>query len=141
MVLSMGSKMTPLKPYLIRATYEWILDNGFTPYVIVRVTEGINVPERYISDGLVVLNLAPTAVRDFSLTNESISFSARFAGTSYDIYIPIEMIAEIFARENRLGMVFDDLPKKDDALVSAETSSGVDVAQKSKAKTHLSIVK
>jgi len=99
--------MTPNKPYLIRALNEWILDNGQTPHIIVDIhAAGIEVPEQAIQDGKLVLNIAPQATRGLEMGNESISFQARFSGAPYDIFLPIDAVMAIYARENGQGMMF-----------------------------------
>jgi stringent starvation protein B len=99
--------MTSNKPYLLRALNEWILDNGQTPHVIVDINaEGVDVPDQAIQDGKLVLNIAPQATRDLEISNEFISFQARFAGAPYDIFLPIDAVMAIYARENGQGMMF-----------------------------------
>lgn len=101
--------MTSTKPYLIRALYEWILDNGLTPHLLVDVAdERVKVPMQFVKDGSIVLNLSPTAVRDLSLGNEFVSFSARFGGVAHSIVFPVAAANMIFARENGRGMTFPD---------------------------------
>lgn len=99
--------MNSNKPYLLRALHEWILDNGLTPHIIVDIQgDGVDVPEQAIQDGKLVLNIAPRATRNLDLGNESISFEARFAGSPYPIYLPIDAVMAIYARENGQGMMF-----------------------------------
>ena len=112
--------MSPLKPYLVRALYDWIVDNGFTPYLLVDVIyEGVEVPQSYISDDRIVLNTHPDAIQNWFIDNDAISFSARFAGRSENIYVPINAILAAYAKENGKGMMFDeqfgiDLPPDND---------------------------
>ncbi len=97
--------MTSTRPYLIRAIYEWIVDNQQTPHLLVEVKdEQVRVPQQYIEDGVIVLNVSPSAVRDFDLGNELIVFSARFSGKSYDISVPVDAVQAIYARENGQGI-------------------------------------
>lgn len=99
--------MNSNKPYLLRALHEWILDNGLTPHIIVDIQgEGVDVPQQAIQDGKLVLNIAPRATRNLELGNDSISFEARFAGAPYPIYLPIDAVMAIYARENGQGMMF-----------------------------------
>jgi stringent starvation protein B len=101
--------MTPLKPYLIRSLHEWILDNGLTPYLLVNVHyEGVSVPKAYISEGRIILNTHPSAVTNWALDNEVVSFSARFSGKSEHIYIPVAAVLATYAKENGKGMMFDE---------------------------------
>ncbi len=100
--------MTSNKPYLVRAFYDWIVDNDCTPHVVVNAMgRGVEVPQVYVSDGQIVLNLAPRAVTAFHLDNEAISFNTRFGGVPTDIYVPIEAVIGIYARENGEGMAFE----------------------------------
>jgi stringent starvation protein B len=101
--------MLSTRPYLIRAIYEWCVDAGFTPHILVQVDEHTRVPSGYIKDGQIVLNVGGTAVRDLVIDNDWILFSARFSGASQEIAVPINRVAAIFARENGQGMHFDVL--------------------------------
>ncbi len=100
--------MTSNKPYLVRAFYDWIIENDCTPHVVVNaMAVGVEVPQIYVTDGQVVLNLAPRAVTSFNLDNKAISFNTRFGGVPTDIYVPIHAVIGIYARENGEGMAFD----------------------------------
>lgn len=100
--------MTTAKPYLLRAMHEWICDNGLTPYVLVRVTqEGVDVPVGHATDGRLVLNVSPQAVRGLDISNDSLRFNARFSGQARDVFVPMAAIEAIYARENQQGMVFN----------------------------------
>lgn len=110
-------EITSNRPYLIRALYEWLVDNGLTPHLLVDAEEeGAEIPRQYVEDGRIVLNIAPSAVRGLELDNEFISFSARFSGTPTDVLVPVSAVLGIYARENGHGMLFpqDEFP---DALV------------------------
>jgi len=99
--------MTSSKPYLVRALYEWILDNDNTPYILVDISsDQVLIPNGISSDGKVVLNLAPAAIQDLEMTNEHVSFSARFNGVAEQIYCPVSSLLAIYARENGEGMMF-----------------------------------
>ena len=101
--------MTSNRPYLIRALYEWLLDNDLTPYLLVDADRGsVHVPEQYIEDGRIVLNVSPNAVRDLTLGNELIAFEARFGGTAFSISLPPDAVLGVYARENGKGMLFPD---------------------------------
>lgn len=100
--------MTPSRPYLVKALYEWILDNHCTPHILVFAdAEGVDVPRQHVQNGQIVLNVSPTAVMNLLMDNEAISFSARFNGREMDIYIPIHAVMGIVTRENGQGMMFD----------------------------------
>lgn len=100
-------QMTSSRPYLIRALYEWIADNGLTPHLTVDISdERVVVPREFAQDGKIVLNIAARAVGNFSWDNEWLVFSARFGGVSRNISIPMWAIVAIHARENGAGMMF-----------------------------------
>lgn len=114
--------MTSNRPYLIRALYDWLVDNELTPYLLVDAErESVEVPSRYVEEGRIVLNVSPTAVRDLNLGNELIAFEARFGGTAFAISVPPDAVLGVYARENGKGMLFpeqeteesDDPPKPD----------------------------
>jgi stringent starvation protein B len=101
--------MTPNRPYLVRALYEWILDNGLTPYLLVDAAHpDAVVPSEFIQEGKIVLNISPSAVRALVLGNERISFDARFGGVSMDVVVPAQAVLGIYARENGRGMLFPE---------------------------------
>lgn len=102
--------MTSTKPYLMRAIFEWAEDNGFTPQVLVNAeASNVEVPKAHVVDGQIVLNISSSAVQLHVMDNECLSFSARFSGVEQDIYLPIESILAIFARENSQGIFFEDM--------------------------------
>ena len=99
--------MTSSRPYLLRAMYEWIVDNGLTPHILVFADEeGVVVPKEYVEGGKIVLNINPSAVRGLVIGNEEITFSGRFSGQPMDIVVPVRSTVAIYARENGKGMVF-----------------------------------
>lgn len=103
--------MNSNRPYLLRALYEWIVDNRFTPHIIVDAERpGVLVPEGYVKDGEIVLNISPDAVRGLELGNELLSFNGRFSGRPTDVAVPMAAVKAIFARENHRGMVFPEEP-------------------------------
>jgi stringent starvation protein B len=100
--------MTPLKPYLIRAVYEWIVDNDLTPHLLVNADNNKGIlPVDYIEDGKIVLNIRPQAVEALSLGNDLIEFNARFSGKPMTITASVNAIMAIYAKENGKGLVFD----------------------------------
>ena len=106
--------MTSTKPYLMRAIFEWAEDNGFTPQVLVNAeAKGVEVPAAHIVDGQIVLNISSSAVQLHVMDNECLSFSARFSGVEQDIFLPIDAILAIFARENSQGIFFEDMEESD----------------------------
>jgi stringent starvation protein B len=94
------------KPYLIRAIYEWCVDQGFTPYVAVQVDGQTKVPTEFIKDGQIVLNISYTATRHLKIGNDFINFSARFNGSSRELEVPIPAVIGVFAKENGQGLFF-----------------------------------
>ena len=128
------------RPYLIRALYEWCTDNGLTPFIAVLVDETVRVPNEYVKDGEIVLNISFDATSSLTLGNDVIEFKGRFGGVARDIYVPVERVLAIYARENGQGMAFPmlaasgTLPEstglsdpKGGLLTSVETSPGDDV--------------
>ncbi|WP_101775119.1 ClpXP protease specificity-enhancing factor [Pasteurella oralis] len=104
----MEYKVSPKRPYLLRAYYDWLVDNNFTPYLVVDATyRGVKVPVEYVKDGQIVLNLSANATGNLHLTNDFIQFSARFRGMPEDIYIPMGAALAIYARENGDGVMFE----------------------------------
>jgi len=99
--------MVSTKPYLIRAIHEWCVDQGFTPYLAVRVDERTRVPVAYVRDGQIVLNVGPEATHQLVMDNEQVTFQARFNGVAHNLLVPVENIAAIYARENGQGMAFE----------------------------------
>jgi stringent starvation protein B len=97
------------KPYLLRAIYEWCSDNGFTPYISVKVGGAVRVPMEFVRKGEIVLNVGFTATSGLKMDNEAVTFKARFGGVSREIYVPIVNVQAIFASENGQGMVFDEV--------------------------------
>jgi stringent starvation protein B len=95
------------KPYLLRALYEWCVDQGFTPYVSVQVDAHTLVPRQYVRDGQIVLNLGAEAVQNLHMGNDLITCQARFGGVAQTLSIPIDNVAAIYARENGQGMAFE----------------------------------
>lgn len=94
---------------MIRALYDWILDNRMTPYLLVNAAHPqALIPTQFVQDGKIVLNISPTAVRALVLGNERIDFDARFAGVAMDVVVPVDAVLGIYARENGRGMLFPD---------------------------------
>ena len=101
--------LTSTKPYLLRALYDWIIDNECTPFVIINAAfPEVEVPKLYVEDGRIILNISADAVRDLKINNESLEFNARFNGVSTNVYAPIAAILAIYAQENGHGMVFNE---------------------------------
>lgn len=118
--------MTSNRPYLLRAVYEWICDNGLTPQIVVDATRpGVHVPPQAISDGKVVLNIAPRAVAHLEIGNDMVTFMARFGGASHAVGVPVAAVQAVFARENGQGMLLpDDAPGTVPAGEPSDAASG-----------------
>lgn len=140
------------RPYLLKALYEWLLDNQLTPYVIVAADmEGVVVPRAHVQDGQLILNISPDATRGLSMDKEALTFSARFGGVAMQLYIPMDAIIAIYARENGVGMVFGQEPRLAGfpTDVSGSLESGLDlveeeipaVAEKPRSVSHLKVIK
>jgi stringent starvation protein B len=137
-------KESPTTPYLIRAIWEWCVDNGFTPYVAVKVDSSTRVPMEYVRNGEIVLNISPDASRNLKIGNDLIQFSARFNGVSREVSVPVAAVAGIFAKENGQGLAFQTLAAETRAvptsLVPSSSNPGTP-PKPSRGKPKLQIVK
>lgn len=128
--------MTSNRPYLLRALYEWISDNGLTPYLLVDAAiESVRVPPGAAKDGRVVLNIASRAVTQFEIDNEHVHFLARFGGVSQQVFVPMAAVLAIYAQENGQGMMFsaDNAP--------TEPTPPTPAPEESPKRPHLRVVK
>ena len=99
--------MTPNRPYLLRALYDWIGDNQMTPHILVDAgAPGVEVPDQAVQKGKVILNIDQSAVRDLNLGNEWLTFSARFSGRPFHVSVPVDAVLAIYSKENGQGMMF-----------------------------------
>lgn len=112
----------PQHPYFLRALYEWCVDSGHTPYLTVRVDHRTQVPQAFVKDGQIVLNIGPSAVRNMHMDNDWVTFSARFGGVSHSIEVPMGNVLAIYARETGEGMSFAETDQPQ--LAATEESSG-----------------
>ncbi|MFM9982713.1 MAG: ClpXP protease specificity-enhancing factor [Burkholderiales bacterium] len=103
----MSNSEIPTKPYLMRALYEWCLDNGYTPHLAVKVDARTQVPLEYVKNGEITLNVGPTAVHKMQIGNDLVEFSARFGGIARQISVPVANVFAIYGRETGHGMTFD----------------------------------
>ncbi|HAS6348236.1 ClpXP protease specificity-enhancing factor [Vibrio sp. IRLE0018] len=102
------AQMTARRPYMLRAFYDWLVDNDLTPHLVVQATlAGVRVPQEFIQDGQIILNIAPRAVGNLELGNETISFNARFGGRPHSVIVPLYAVLAIYARENGAGTMFE----------------------------------
>lgn len=129
-------RMTSNRPYLLRAIYEWIADNGLTPYLLVDATvDGLQVPPPAVKDGRVVLNIAGRAVAQLELGNDEVRFMARFSGVSQVVRVPLPAVLAIYAQETGQGMM---LPLGDE---DAEASSAPPPDDEPTRRSHLRVIK
>lgn len=146
---SVPIKTSSSRPYLLRALYEWMVDNELTPFIIVDTTiAGVRVPPAYIKNGQITLNLAPQAVSHFHWDNSSLQFRAGFSGSIFEVLMPIKAILAIFAKENGEGMSFDAIPgdagdDDDDGDFTPQppTTPSTSTDEKPKRGSHLKVVK
>lgn len=123
-----SNTMTSHRPYLLRALYEWIADNGMTPHLLVDATRPhVQVPTHAVKDGRIVLNVAERAVAGLQMSNDVIRFSARFGGVSHSVSVPVSAVLAIYARETGQGMALPEdilADASDDTEVEVETDGG-----------------
>ena len=141
------------RPYMIRAMYDWIVDNHWTPHIQVDANyPGVEVPDEFVQDGVIVLNVQPEAVRELEIGNDWIYFKARFQGVEREVGFFPESVLAVFARENGQGMPFPPEPYPEEELMEFSTPESVEEAiekndhlespdKKQRKKGHLSIVK
>lgn len=139
------------QPYFLRALYEWCVDSSLTPYITVRVDTRTRVPQAYVKDGQIVLNVGPSAVRNIRMDNEWVTFSARFGGLSHEIEIPVGNVLAIYSKETGEGMGFEallpnaDSQDEDTPEISGDApqadTSGPESPQPPRGKPQLRVVK
>lgn len=101
----------PLRPFLFRAVYDWALENGLTPHIVVDATQpDVQVPASFVRDGRITLNIHPAAVATFHFDHDGVSFSARFNAAAFNVSVPMRAVTAVFAKENGRGMFFPDEP-------------------------------
>jgi len=140
--------MTTHRPYLVRALNEWILDNNCTPYILVNAFEkGVEVPQGYVKDGQIVLNISPIAVQGLVISNQGIEFNGRFGGIPTHVYVPTAAVLGIYAKENGQGMIFDrdepmpEPPGPAPAPVVVDTGAAGKSDKRQRSKPALRVVK
>lgn len=130
--------MLSRRPYLIRAIYDWVLDNQLTPHILVAAdAPGVHVPEQFVTeDGKITINISPSAVRDLSLDNDLIRFSARFSGRPFEVEVPPGAVLALYARENGQGMLFGEVEEPEPPPENPEDSE-----TDGKKGSHLKVIK
>jgi len=148
-------EFTSNKPYLLRAIYEWILDNEATPHILIAaLNPQVDVPQQFVEDGKIILNISPSAANNLLIDNDGVSFSARFGGKPYTIYSPIGSVLALYASETGEGMSFeeeeydgsppdgpDDKPPSPKSVPDANVRGTKPASNKSKKRPALKIVK
>lgn len=125
--------MSSSKSYLVNALYQWIVDNNCTPYVLVDAyVRGVEVPQDYVKDGQIVLNIAPSAIGNLRIDKQGLAFNARFGGIPMDIFAPMKAVLGIYARENGQGMMFEPESEPDP---EGEPPSGPKLVSNKKTET------
>ncbi len=141
----MASEIASTKPYMVRAIHEWCIDNALTPHLLVVVNQQTIVPRAFVKNGEIVLNLNYSATKDLRIENDAITFSARFSGVAQNLYVPMDAVRGIFARENGQGMFFEVGTQKTLFAPDAKDEDGDDnnkpANSKEKKKPTLKIVK
>ena len=125
----MAAQETSTKPYLLRALYEWCVDNGYTPHLAVKVDSRAQVPSEYVRNGEITLNVSPSAVHKLQMGNELIEFSARFAGVARQISVPVACVYALYARETGHGMTFEVDAARPAAQAEAEREAGPEAGE------------
>ena len=141
--------MNSNRPYLLRGLYDWICDNHLTPYLLVDTRgKDLSVPSEFVKDDRIVLNIAPSAVRDLDLSNDYINFKARFSGKSMNVYFPVEAVLAIYAKENGRGMIFPEEEEQvelaEDPVSNSEANKTEEKnkeKKKKKDRSHLKVIK
>lgn len=131
------------RPYLIRAIFDWAVENGFTPHLLVAADyEGVSVPREHVKDNRITLNISPMAVQNLDLTNDTIWFSARFSGRAFEVLVPSGAVLAVFARENGEGVIFGEVepPHPDDKKPKPQAAPPLPPSKPAKG-SHLKLVK
>ena len=127
------------RPYLIRAMYEWMVDNSHTPHIVVDTSvDGVSVPSEHVKDGKIILNTSESAAHNLKLTNDSVSFRARFSGVAFDVWVPMQSVLGIYARETGQGMIFSHDVETTEHIESPELDNEI---EETRSRPHLTIVK
>lgn len=143
------AELSSRRPYLIRALYDWVLDNDLTPHLLVAAdADGVTVPRQFVTeDGKITVNISPGAVRGLALENELITFSARFSGQNFNVSLPPGAVLALYARENGEGMLFGEVeptptpPDDGPGGSDDDASSAGDESESRKKRPHLKVVK
>lgn len=131
------------RPYLIRAMHEWMGDNGHTPHIVIDASvDGVSVPSEHVKDGKIILNISHSAAHNLKLTNAGVSFRARFSGVPFDVWVPIESVMGIYAKETGQGMIFSHGTEKPEPPDGPEGPLDPEDTERAKSgRSHLKVVK
>lgn len=137
--------MTARRPYLVRAVFEWILDNELTPHLVVDADyPDCQVPWQFVQDGQIILNIAPSAVSNFTMDNDSVAFNARFSGKPHRVIVPMGAVMALYARENGAGSIFEPEASYDQTAAEAAAKAEAKQSQADDNKpagSHLRVIK
>jgi len=126
------------RPYLLRALFDWIVDSDLTPYLLVAAGDPrVIVPQNYVTDGRIVLNVSPAAVRDLEFGDDAVRFNGRFAGTPFAVTVPLAFVLAIYAKETGEGMMFDPEEVSNQPAGSGESAG----PQSAGSGSHLKVIK
>ena len=133
--------MSPSRPYLLRAIFDWLIENDQTPYLLVDAeAQDVMVPLEHVQAGKIILNISLTATRGLELSNDAVSFNARFSGVSMDVYVPISAALALYSKENGRGMMFPEEGIEETQISDPKLETQTVKKEKPK-KPHLTIVK
>ncbi len=131
----------PLRPYLYKAYYDWIVDNNTRPYLMVNALyPNVDVPMEFVNEGRIVLNLSPLSIGNYEVDDEGIRFNARFQGMLRDIYIPFGAVEALFAQENSQGVMFEEEDYYSEKEYLARINQTTETKEPKKKKAQFSIV-
>lgn len=134
--------MLAIKPYLVRAIYQWAVDTGYTPHILVDTTiDGVQVPSAHIKDDQIILNIHPQAVSNLDLGDETVVFSARFSGKEVRLEVPVRAVSAIFAKENGQGMTFPNEVYDQKGSSGNQESTASEKKEKVKKRPSLKVIK
>lgn len=139
----MTKAMKPNRPYLLRAYYDWIVDSECTPHIVVDATVvGTEVPQQFVQDGQIILNINPGAVAGFVIGDKQLQFNARFGGNPFRVVVPLAAVMAIYARENGEGTAFAPLSDEELIQLAPEDDEPTPEPPKPTGKvSHLKVVK
>ena len=138
----MSSPSKSKRPYLIRAMHEWMGDNGHTPHIVIDATvESVSVPTEHVKDGKIILNISQSAAHNLKLTNQAVSFRARFSGTPFDVWVPIGSVLGIYAKETGQGMIFSHGVEQPEPPEPPESPDPEEKETLQRSRSHLKVVK